>query len=496
MDKNLFFRSFAYHYLRRLPFGGLFGGNAWRKAAEEAEGAFVHRFYLCGIPVITLRSLDNVASVEIGPVPVLSIVNQESKICGYLGILELFKVRRQGIRPMPVVEPSFIPVTRTTKKLFFDIGVLHKKSGQYGIARTAYELLKALRKNMPEGYEVCPVYARADHAGYFLANLYMRTHFEDADALDVDFPIDISRGDIFLSVVPDTGGQQLQQHALHAMRRAGVRIFFLFYDLIPLSHPQFVVPRFSSEFGSWIRLISEFDGIIADSASAAEDYRQWREKNWHGTEPFSIQWFHLGANFKKSSIPTSLPEEAKPVLSAMKARPTLVEVSTIEPRKGYRQALSAFERLWSKGIEVNFVIVGNNGWMMDDFCAALEKHPERGRRLFWLRGISDDYLNAVYEAASGVLMPSETEGFGLAVIEGAYYGKPLILRDIPVFREIAGEHAAYFKGVDSQALADCIEQWLKDLSEGNVTPSSGIHPLTWDESAKMLLSRLPLHPAG
>ena len=46
MDKNLFFRSFAYHHLRRLPFCGFFGGDAWREAAEEAGQAFVRRLYL------------------------------------------------------------------------------------------------------------------------------------------------------------------------------------------------------------------------------------------------------------------------------------------------------------------------------------------------------------------------------------------------------------------------------------------------------------------
>ena len=492
MNTNIFFRAFAYRHLRRLPFCSTFRGTIWKESAEAAEKAFVRRVFFCGIPVLTLRKLENVTSVEIGSVPVLSIVNQESKICGYIGVCEIFKVRYKGNIPIDYPSPSFIPVERSTKKLFFDIGVLHKKSGQYGIARTAYELLKALRNNMPEGYEVCPVYARSDCAGYFYANRYMNVHFENSGVPDIDFPISISSGDIFLNVVTDSAGQELQKEALHTMRRLGVRIFFLFYDLIPLSHPQFVGPQFSAEFDRWIHLISEFDGIIADSASAAEDYRRWREENWHGTEPFSIQWFHLGANFKKNSHPAALPVEAVSVLSAMKARPSLVEVSTVEPRKGHKQSLAAFEQLWAKGMEVNFVIVGNKGWMMDDFYRKVEHHPELGKKLFWLQGISDDYLNAVYDAAAGVLMPSQTEGFGLAVIEGAYHGKPLILRDIPVFREIAGSHATYFNGLDPASLADCIESWLNDLKKGSVISSSGIRPLTWDESAKMLLSRLPL----
>jgi len=132
---------------------------------------------------------------------------------------------------------------------------------------------------------------------------------------------------------------------------------------------------------------------------------------------------------------------------------------------------------------------------MDDFFKRVEQHPEFGRRLFWLKGISDEYLNAVYEAASGVIMPSEAEGFGLAVIEGAHHGKPLILRDIPVFREIAGDNATYFSGLEPKPLAECLELWLEDFKRGSVIPSTGIKPLTWAESAQMLLQRLGLATA-
>ena len=50
-------------------------------------------------------------------------------------------------------------------------------------------------------------------------------------------------------------------------------------------------------------------------------------------------------------------------------------------------------------------------------------------------------------------MPSEGEGFGLPVAEAAWYGCPLLLRDIPVFRELADGHATFFTGLapsDSQ----------------------------------------------
>ena len=144
-------------------------------------------------------------------------------------------------------------------------------------------------------------------------------------------------------------------------------------------------------------------------------------------------------------------------------------------------------------MDVNFVIVGRKGWKIDALAERLERHPENGKRLFWLRGISDEYLNRVYQACACVLFPSEAEGFGLAVAEGARHGKPLILRDLPVFRETAGEHATYFSGLDAESLETCLSQWLERFAAGQAPSSAGIRALSWEESARMLLSRLPLN---
>lgn len=87
-------------------------------------------------------------------------------------------------------------------------------------------------------------------------------------------------------------------------------------------------------------------------------------------------------------------------------------------------------------------------------------------------------------------MASEGEGFGLSIVEGARHNKPLILRDIPVFREIAGEHAFYFSGLEPSDLSTAIELWIELRGKGNIPVVDGIECLTWDQSAEMLLQCL------
>ena len=124
--------------------------------------------------------------------------------------------------------------------------------------------------------------------------------------------------------------------------------------------------------------------------------------------------------------------------------------------------------------------------MVDKLVKKINGHPELGNRLFWLDGISDEYLTEVYRASTCLVQPSHGEGFGLSVIEGAYYDLPIIARDIPIFRELADNHAAFFKGESSFELAAVIESWLRVYREQQHVTSSGLEWNTWRDSALQL----------
>jgi glycosyltransferase involved in cell wall biosynthesis len=127
---------------------------------------------------------------------------------------------------------------------------------------------------------------------------------------------------------------------------------------------------------------------------------------------------------------------------------------------------------------------------MDDLCDALATHPERGRRLYWLEAISDEYLEMVYAASSCLLAASQGEGFGLPLIEAAQRGMPVLARDIPVFREVAGECAHYFDGLGPDTLAAAVLRWIEAEQANAVPDMSKLRWLTWRESAKQLEAAL------
>jgi glycosyltransferase involved in cell wall biosynthesis len=181
-----------------------------------------------------------------------------------------------------------------------------------------------------------------------------------------------------------------------------------------------------------------------------------------------------------------LPADFSARVARMRAAALVLMVGRVEPRKGHAQALAAFELLWGRGVRANLVIVGNVGWRVDELARRLRRHPENGTRLFWLEGLSDEALAKLYELADGVLLASEGEGFGLPLVEAARYGKPILAREIPVYREIAQGHASYFSGADAESLADALASWIGSIRTGNAPASSGVKTSTWAESARRM----------
>jgi glycosyltransferase involved in cell wall biosynthesis len=221
--------------------------------------------------------------------------------------------------------------------------------------------------------------------------------------------------------------------------------------------------------------------------------RLWLQKNPPTRHQVPrIASFHLGADVENSAPSKGLPQDAAQTLKAIKSKTSFLTVGTLEPRKGHLQTLAAFELLWAQQVDVNLVIVGKKGWMVDELTARINNHTELGQRLFWLDGISDEYLESIYEASACLVSASEGEGFGLPLIEAAKQHISILARDLPVFREVAGDHAFYFTGLAAEDLVLAVKTWLNLHQNKHVPDSKRIPILTWAQSTQQLVSQLSL----
>lgn len=380
------------------------------------------------------------------------------------------------------------------KRLFIDISELVQRDAKSGVQRVVWSILKEIITNPPLGYEVKLVYAKEDSLNYLYANEFTEQYLGCSNNIMSDEPIDAYNGDIFLilDLQPTIIPKQLRYFT--ELRNRGIRVYTVVYDLLPILHPGFFVYGTQKGHEKWLQTIIQLDGALCISESVSLELNTWIQKQkLQQLRSFDIQWFHLGADIINGHPSPSLPENTESVLHRLKSKLTFLMIGTIEPRKGHQQTIEAFEKLWSEGMDFNLVIVGKQGWMVELLVKTIHNHTESNKRLIWLEGISDEYLEKVYVASTCLIAASEGEGFGLPLIEAAQHHLPIIARDIPVFREVAGEHAHYFPNTnDPSVLACAIQAWLKLYKQNNHPKSDNMPRLTWKESTKQLLKCLKL----
>ncbi|SHE36594.1 Glycosyltransferase involved in cell wall bisynthesis [Desulfacinum infernum DSM 9756] len=378
------------------------------------------------------------------------------------------------------------------RQLLVDISELVRQDLGTGIQRVVRNILREWLLNPPPGWRVEPVYAAVDQPYRYARKFTAQFLGTPINGL-TDDPMEFAPGDCFfvLDLQPQvqTSKAQFYQH----LRRHGVTVKFLVHDLLTIRMPQYFPPGTTEGFTSWLMIVGECDGAICVSNAVAQDLRQWmRNRTWKRLRSFSLDYNHNGAELenrlKSPSRPSCTVHDDS--LVALQQRPSFLMVGTLEPRKAHAQVLAAFEQLWAKGTDVNLVIVGKQGWMVEALARRIKTHPERDHRLFWLQGISDEYLERIYQRSTCLIAASYGEGFGLPLVEAAQHKLPIIARDIPVFREVAGNYAYYFKTDQPDDLAHTITIWLRLYLANRHPKSEHIPCLTWAQSARNLLSLL------
>ena len=376
------------------------------------------------------------------------------------------------------------------RQLLVDISAMVQTDLKTGIQRVVRSVLMALIKQPPAGYRVEPVYSPGRGEPYRYARRHMQQMLKAPFDMPDDAPLDVQGGDLFLGLDLMMHGTQQNAAQLRHFRARGAQVYFVVYDILPVLRPEMFPFGAEPDFAAWLDTIAAVaDGLLCISAAVADELAAWLAVHPPQRDtPLGLGYFHLGADIDASAPSTGLPPDADQILAQVASAPTLLMVGTVEPRKGHAQALAAFDLLWRQGVQVNLVIVGKHGWMVDQLARDLRSHPQHGQRLIWLSGVSDQMLLKLYHAAAGLLAASEGEGFGLPLIEAAQHGLPIVARDLPVFREVAGEHAHYFSGLTAEALAATMRDWLDLLQKNKVPASAGMPWLTWDASAQALLA--------
>lgn len=134
--------------------------------------------------------------------------------------------------------------------------------------------------------------------------------------------------------------------------------------------------------------------------------------------------------------------------------PFFATVVSDEPRKNVAIVVAAAEALRDRA---NFLVIGQV-----DGERYVGGAPERYPNLHFTGYVTEAEKLDLVRASAGLVFASFSEGFGIPVVEGAVFGRPVICADIPVFREITGGLASYIDPNRPDDLVQAIDAVLAD----------------------------------
>ncbi len=240
---------------------------------------------------------------------------------------------------------------------------------------------------------------------------------------------------------------------------SGSRVSLTYYDLIPIALPAMVPAQSvadSAQFLSVTRVahrVSAISGYVA-----AELTNICNALNAYCAKQPDI---------KAQPIPVSAREVAPEKAAAAAAKyaitselPTVLCVSSTEPRKNHLRLLQAAEILWREGNQFQLLLFGASTWDSAEFERELKILLDQGRPVLNVFKASETDLWSVYRLARFTVFVSLAEGFGLPAAESLAAGTPVVLSNHGSMVEIGQAGGVEF--VDARSV-EAIAAGMRDL---------------------------------
>jgi glycosyltransferase involved in cell wall biosynthesis len=383
---------------------------------------------------------------------------------------------------------SYLSDSRTrTPLVILDISVLTRANAGGGIQRVQIEVTRATANITFNHIEVRPVYF--DGSKYRFLNLAVQNFDHLLKTSSFDAPVELQSGDSYLSLDLDYLFVITHQNLYSELRAKGIYIFQVVYDLLPIRFPTYFNDGIAELHEAWLRVITTFDGIFCISNSVAKELTDWITSN--GMHFIPVRSFVLGQNATRKSLKEGYEV---PFFGFKPDHVNYLMVGTLEPRKGYKETLETFIKIWESGRRVTLTIVGKPGWKTESLIQALTTNKEYGKRLHLKTDANDQVLSELYEHAHALIAASYGEGYGLPLVESKDHGLPVIARDIPIFREVLGDDGIYFDSTKPNALYELLmSTTLSTLTKTKFSQSNV--QTTWEDSCRDLLNQL-IHIKG
>ena len=206
------------------------------------------------------------------------------------------------------------------------------------------------------------------------------------------------------------------------VHRRGWRLAAIFYDTIPVDHPEFVPPGAPETHAGYLRDLAGADLILPISETSATDWRNFVAREGLPTPPVrtcTLACDLVGTPRVRTPPPAKVPGEPVRMLC----------VSTLEPRKNHAVLLDAYERVVTRrpdlGLELHLVGAPFAG--SPDIAEQVRAAAARVPGLHWHEQVEYARLQELYALCDFTVYP-----FAIGRLWPAGDRKPLAGTALPV----------------------------------------------------------------
>jgi len=254
------------------------------------------------------------------------------------------------------------------------------------------------------------------------------------------------------------------------------------HDVSFLRHPETTEERNLRYLRSQIHKTSaRADAIITDSRFSKAEIEELLD-----VDPARVFAVHLGLDQGRAAV-------APAALDALRARyglarPFLLSVGTLEPRKNYTFLIDLFERM--EDFDGDLVIAGMPGWKYEPVIERA-RSSSRAERIRILEYVDEQHLAALYSSAELFVITSLYEGFGFTPLEAMAAGTPVLSSRGGSLPEVLGDAAELIAGFDADEWAETATDLLSDSERRARMSAAGrehVGRYSWEKCAAETLA--------
>jgi glycosyltransferase involved in cell wall biosynthesis len=220
------------------------------------------------------------------------------------------------------------------------------------------------------------------------------------------------------------------------------------------------------------RLLASLTTRIVAVSKAARDYSMQMDR----ISEAKYRIIHNGIDCHSADNRSVLRKHYRDLYGIAEDARVIGNVASLSQRKGQALLVRALASIARSHPDAVLVIIGSEREDEPEVRAQLEaiarQHGISGRVIF--TGSRNDVRDMLYMLDIFTL-PSETEGFGYALVEAMCAGIPSLVSDIPALQEVAseGQHALLFVSGSHEDLASKLEYALDHPGEMQIMADAG-----------------------